>query len=145
MKRLITLATAAVLSCTMWAQGNIDDILRRLDDFRIKAEFSCSVNTDDIRMDCKGTALAQGKCFVVKANGMELYCDGSSLTIVDPVEKEAYIQDATGLDEYLEENKSAVSGLKFQELRYLDKSSDMSPFRFDTGKLSSDWTVTDLR
>lgn len=145
MKRFISFAAAVVLSLPIWAQNNLDDILHRLNDFRIKAEFSCSIDNDDIRMDCQGSALAQGKCFIVKANGMEIYCDGTSLVIVDPAEKEVYIQDATGLESYLKENMSAVSGLKFQELRYLDKSGDMSPFRFDTGKLSSDWTVTDLR
>lgn len=145
MKRFITLAAAIVLSLPIWAQNNIDDILHRLDDFRIKAEFSCSIDNSDMRMDCKGSALAQGKCFVVKANGTEIYCDGTSLVIVDPAGKEVYIQDATGLESYLKENMGAVSGLKFQELRYLDKTGDMSPFRFDTGKLSSDWTVTDLR
>ena len=145
MKKIFAITLSLVLGFTMWAQNDLKEIIGRLDSYRVKAEFTCKLDSDELRMDCKGTALAQGNCFVVKANGFEIYCDGSKLIIMDPAEKEAYIQDAEGLGSYLMENMSAVSELKFQELRYLDKSKDLSAFSFDTGKLGKDWTVTDLR
>lgn len=145
MKRILTSLFLVVLSATMFAQNSLTDIAGRLDKFRIKAEFSCEIATDDVPVACKGTALAQDNSFVVKANGIEAYCDGKTLTIVDPAEKEAYIQDAEGLEDYLKANVGSVSKLKFSELRYLDKSKDQTPFVFNTKTLDKDWTVTDLR
>lgn len=145
MKRILTSLFLVVLSATMFAQNSLTDIAGRLDRFRIKAEFSCEVTTDGAPLACKGTALAQDDSFIVKANGIEAYCDGKTLTIVDPAEKEVYIQDAEGLEDYLKANIGSVSKLKFSELRYLDKSDDNTPFIFETKKLDKNWTVTDLR
>lgn len=145
MKRILTSLFLVVLSATMFAQNSLTDIAGRLDRFRIKAEFSCEVTTDGAPLACKGTALAQDDSFIVKANGIEAYCDGKTLTIVDPAEKEVYIQDAEGLEDYLKANIGSVSKLKFSELRYLDKSTDNTPFVFETKKLDKNWTVTDLR
>ena len=145
MKRILTSLFLVVLSATMFAQNSLTDIAGRLDRFRIKAEFSCEVTTDGAPLACKGTALAQDDSFIVKANGIEAYCDGKVLAMVDPEEKEVYLQDAEGLEEYLKANIGSVTKLKFQELRYLDKSDDISPFTFDVKGLDRKWTVTDLR
>ena len=145
MKRILTTLILVVLGTSIWAQNSLSDIAGRLGDFRIKAEFSCEIKTEEAPVTCKGTALAQENMFVVKANGIEAYCDGKVLAMVDPEEKEVYLQDAEGLEEYLKANIGSVTKLKFQELRYLDKSDDISPFTFDVKGLDRKWTVTDLR
>ena len=137
---------AALMGCAAWAQSQqLDDIVKWVDSYRIKATFSCKVKTEEVNLDCSGTALTQDDKFALKAAGLEIYCDGSQMIILDPEEKEAYVQDASGLMDYLKESLEAVSDLDVKELRFLDKSDDLSPFRFDLKKLGRDWTVTDMR
>lgn len=145
MKRLLTSLLLVLAGSAMWAQNDLGSIIGRLSDFRIKAGFSCELTAEDVPVTYKGTALAQDNCFVVKANGVEAYCDGEVLILVDPSEKEVYLQDAEGLEEYLKDNIGAVRNLKFSELRYLDKSKDLTAFTYDTKALDKSWTVTDLR
>lgn len=146
MKRILAIAFAALMGCAAWAQSQqLNDIVKWVDSYRIKAEFSCKVATDGAPIDCKGTALCQDDKFALKAAGLEIYCDGKQLVVLDPEEKEAYIQDASGLMDTLKDSMGAVSDLQVQELRFLDKSEDYAPFKFDTKKLGKEWTVTDMR
>lgn len=146
MRRILSIAFAALLCCTAMAQNQqLDDIVRWVDSYRIKAEFKCKVNTDGVPMDCKGVALCQDDKFALKAAGLEIYCDGKQLIVMDPAEKECYIQDAAGLMDTIKSSVDAVSDLEVQELRFLDKSDDLTAFRFDTKKLGKEWTVTDMR
>lgn len=43
----------------------------------------------DLPLKGKGTALVQGRSFIIKGEGLEVRCDGSSRWTVDPVAKEA--------------------------------------------------------
>lgn len=146
MKRIIAIAFAALMGCAALAQNQqLDDIVKWVDSYRIKATFACKVNAEGVNMGCKGSALTQDDKFALQAAGLEIYCDGKQLVILDPEEKEAYIQDASGLMDYLKDSMDAVSDLDIKELRFLDKSDDMTPFKFDTKKLGKGWTVTDMR
>lgn len=146
MKRILAIAFAALLGCTAWAQNQqLDDIVKWVDSYRIQATFSCKVTTEGVAMNYKGTALTQDDKFALKTAGLEIYCDGKQLIILDQEEKEAYIQDASGLMDYLKDSMNAVSDFDVKELKFLDKSDDMTPFKFDTKKLGKDWTVTDMR
>lgn len=145
MKRFILIlliASAAGLSAR--AQVELSEVVGRLGYNRITAEFSCGIKKDVI-IECRGTALAQENRFVVKANGIEAYCNGSRLVIVDPAAKEVYVESAAGLEKFLQSNMGNVTDLRFYELRFSDKSSDFSVFEFNTESLDSSWIVTDLR
>lgn len=144
MKKFVIMFAALVSGLAAYAQVELADVVGRLDSNRIDAEFSCRI-AGDIPLDCKGKALAQGRNFVVRANGMEAYCDGERLVLVDPKAKEVYIESATGLEDYLKSNMGSVTELRFYELHFLERSEDLSAFRFDTSALDSSWIVTDLR
>ena len=133
------------LSSVLWAQVGLDEVTGRLDSNRIKAEFSCVFNSQGTPMTCKGTVLAQGRCFHSDINGIEAYCDGGKLVLLDRESKEAYIEDASGLEDYLKSNVRNISGLQFSELRFMDLSDDMSAFTVDLSSLGKDWVITDLR
>ena len=54
----------------------------------------------DLPLKGKGTALVQGRNFIIKGEGLEVRCDGSSRWTMDPVAKEAVAEsvDETGRD-----------------------------------------------
>lgn len=145
MKRLTSILASCFIGPLVWAQVSLDEVVSRKNDNRIKAEFSCRYTASEASLSYKGTVLAQGICFKADINGVETYCDGKYLFILDRENKEAYIQDATGLEDYLKANVTKVSELRFSELRFLDLSDDLSAFTFDTSKLGKDWVITDLR
>lgn len=144
MKRLTLLLLFLLAGLSATAQVDLADVVKRLDRNRIKASFTCTVQ-NDVAVEYKGSAIAEGKMFAVKVNGMEAYCDGEKVVIIDPEAKEAYIEKASDLESYLKENMGNLSDLHFSELRFMDKSPDCSEFCFDTGKLDRSWVVTDLR
>ena len=145
MKRFILILLLALAAgLTARAQVELSEVVGRLGYNRIMAEFSCSIKKDVV-IECRGTALAQENRFVVKANGIEAYCNGSRLVLVDPVAKEVYVESAAGLEKFLQSNMGSVTDLRFYELRFLDKSEDLSVFEFNTESLDSSWIVTDLR
>ena len=145
MKRLFTIIATILLSSTLLAQVSLDEVTGRLDSNRIQAGFSCTFISQGTPMICKGTVLAQGRCFHSDINGIESYCDGQKIVLLDRKSKEAYIEDASGLKEYLESNVGNISGLEFSELRFLDISDDMSAFCVDLSSFGKDWVITDLR
>lgn len=145
MKRLASILASCLIGPLVWAQVSLDEIAARRNDSRIKAEFTCKYSASEAPISYNGTVLAQGVCFKADINGVETYCDGKRLVILDKENKEAYIQDATGLEDFMKANVRKVSELQFSELRFLDLSDDLSAFTFDTSKLGKDWVVTDLR
>ena len=117
----------------------------RLGSNRIRAEFSCNCDTGGAPLSYKGVITAQRSCFHSDINGVEAFCDGKKLILLDRENREAYIENAAGLEEYLKANASRISSLRFSELRYSDISEDLSEFSFDLSALGADWVVTDLR
>mgnify|MGYP003311307089 CR=1 FL=1 len=145
MKHLASILASCLIGPVVWAQVSLDEVVSRRNDNRIRAEFSCKYTASEASLSYKGTVLAQGVCFKADINGVETYCDGKRLVILDKENKEAYIQNATGLEDYLKANVRKVSELQFSELRFLDLSDDLSAFSFDVSGLGKDWIVTDLR
>ena len=143
MKKFIQLLLPLLLSLPAAAQPQLDQIAAHLQTDRISLHYACTY-TEDTPVKLSGTLLIQGDCYRAVGNGMEIYCDGATRWSVDPASKEVYIEPANGLEELLE-YRNALTELKITELKYLPLSDDLSPFRFDTAALGSDWVVTDLR
>ncbi len=104
----------------------------------------------------------QDTAFNMSGNGIEAYCDGTSLWTLDSVAKEVYIESVTEETEaYLRELSAKLSGYKADavatikspegqsvhiKVNSIKKSAgkDVSSFR-PTQNFDSDWVVTDLR
>lgn len=145
MKRLILIAAALMACVAGFAQNDLKQILSKAETSRVSVAYDCTIMQQDVPMKFKGVALLQGNCFTLKGNGMEIYCDGKTLVYVDPASKEAYYEDASGLEEYIRSNAGAVREMKLSDVRYEELSDDLSDFRFNTLDLDSRWVITDLR
>ena len=143
MKRWILYLLPLLLSLTAAAQPQLSEIAAHLQTDRITLRYDCTY-TEDTPVKLSGILLIQGDCYRAVGNGMEIYCDGTTRWSVDPASKEVYIEPAEGLSELLE-YRNSLSALKISDLKYLPLSDDLTPFRFDTASLGSDWVVTDLR
>ena len=144
MKKFILFLLPLLLSLTAAAQQpQLSEIAAHLQTDRISLRYDCTY-TEDTPVKLSGILLIQGDCYRAVGNGMEIYCDGATRWSVDPVSKEVYIEPAEGLVELME-YRNTLSALKISDLKYLPLSDDLSPFRFDTAALGSDWVVTDLR
>ena len=145
MKRFFTMFLSLSLCFDAAAQVSLDEVVGRLPYNRIVAEFSCKYDTGTATLSYKGSVTAQDDCFHSDINGVESYCNGEKVVLLDRESKEAYIEKAYGLEEYLKSNMKNISGLQFHQLRFLEKSEDMSAFETDIRALGSDWVITDLR
>ena len=144
MKKFIHFLLPLLLSLTAAAQQpQLSEIAARLQTDRISLRYDCTY-TEDTPVKLSGILLIQGDCYRAVGNGMEIYCDGATRWSVDPASKEVYIEPAEGLVELME-YRNSLSALKISDLKYLPLSDDLTPFRFDTAALGSDWVVTDLR
>ena len=144
MKKFILFLLPLLLSLTAAAQQpQLSEIAAHLQTDRISLRYDCTY-PEDTPVKLSGILLIQGDCYRAVGNGMEIYCDGATRWSVDPASKEVYIEPAEGLAELME-YRNSLSALKISDLKYLPLSDDLSPFRFDTAALGSDWVVTDLR
>ena len=144
MKKFILFLLPLLLSLTAAAQQpQLSEIAAHLQTDRISLRYDCTY-TEDTPVKLSGILLIQGDCYRAVGNGMEIYCDGATRWSVDPASKEVYIEPAEGLAELME-YRNSLSALKISDLKYLPLSDDLTPFRFDTAALGSDWVVTDLR
>lgn len=145
MRRFLSILILALSALVARASSDLDALLRLLEHRKVSFAFTCVLKTD-VPVNYEGTVLAQGACFVMKANGVESYCDGNSVALVDRKTKEVYVEDATGLEEFLKANFASVTDLVLKDVQTSDVADeDISTFRFDLSKLDSTWIVTDLR
>ena len=145
MKRLLcTLLLALCTLGTLRAQSAVtDEIIARLRDNRVSLKFSCTVE-DGVSIELSGSLIAQGNCFILKGNGLEIYSDGITRWTVDPKEKEVYLEEGNELSEILL-YRDKVRNLNIKDIKYEQPGEDLSVFRFYCSHLTDDWIVTDLR
>lgn len=115
---------------------------------RVELTYSCLVPVGEAPVRSEGTLLVESNCYLLKANGLEIYCDGRSRWSVDPEAKEVYIEEAPGVLEFVDDTERYFSQLK--DFRLLSSSTsgpvgNADEFRFDDASLPPDWVVTDLR
>lgn len=115
---------------------------------RVEVSYSCVVPMGELPVRSEGQLLVENNCYLLRADGVEIYCDGKSRWTVDPKAKEVYIEDAPGVLEFVENPEKYFSQLKDFKLlssSISEPAGNEGEFRFDDSALSSDWTVTDLR
>ena len=143
MRKILTVILALSLGAAT-ASGQHPDvagILSRLGSCRITADYSITVD-NGAPVIYSGTATAQDNCFRISGNGLEIYCDGITLTVADPASREAYVEDAPSLEDYINSNIGSVTDICISNTLYEAKSDDPGKFSFSAGP---DWIVTDLR
>lgn len=143
MKRLLVSLLLSLCILPSHAQQLPSEITSHWSTDRISLDYSCTLQ-GDVPVELKGTLLLQDNCFFVKGNGVEIYCDGETRWTLDREAEEVYIEKADSLEEILKYYGS-ISKLNISNVRYGQKSEDLSAFRFSASALGSSWVVTDLR
>lgn len=121
---------------------SIDVLAARLASCRIELSFDCMVGTD-MPVHFTGSLSAQGNCYHLRANGMDIWCDGSTRWSMDTEAKELYVETSNGVGEVLA-YRNAISEISFSNVVVTENPDEVSYF-FDVSKLDNSWVVTDLR
>lgn len=143
---------AAILSCVSAiciagtpdsSIAGLSEILAELPGNRIEADYSFSLMQNDVPVLCSGHAVLQQGYFHISGNGLEIFCDGTIVTYMDFEAKEAYVESAVRLEDYIRNNLQSVKDFKVKNVRKAPASDDISVFKAPaTGQ---DWVMTDLR
>lgn len=93
-RKFISLAFAAILCLTAHAQGGNDALsLFRNHLLSSRAEFSYDFTVHGkTKVIGSGKAVLQNDCFLVKGNGLEIYCDGKEVWTVDRGNEEVMVE-----------------------------------------------------
>lgn len=116
--------------------------------------------TGNVPLKGSGTVVAQKDCFIVKSNGVDVYCDGKSKWTVDEKAKEVYIENAEDIFKsfpqlsdikndggrisavHKDPRTGAVTKLSVTNLKTAPLSGKDFSYNVPGGK---DWVITDLR
>lgn len=121
-------------------------LLSRLQTNRIAFDYSC-VLSGDVLIEFKGDVLAQENCYNADVNGTRIICNGSVRWSIDSESKEIYIESVSENDiENLIKYRNDFKEFRFDNIRYMPLSDDLSDFSFDVSSLNpKEWVVVDLR
>lgn len=146
MRRALTILISLLsFSLSSFCQTEkIDAVLPLLESNRVVLDYDCIITADNgVPVSYTGNLTAQQGCYILKGNGVEIYCDGGTRWTIDPKSKEVYIEYAEGLDDILA-NRKYITKLVIANVRQ-HPFADAGDFTFDTSALDSSWIVTDLR
>lgn len=148
MKRL-----AAILSLTLicLAQGakaqdlpvELTSILYQVPDHLVELDYSFSIVKDKVPVLFSGHAVLQSNCFHISGNGLEIYCNGDTIEYRDYERKEAYIESAVRLEDYIKDNIGSVKDFKATNVKVSPPTGDAS--LFNAPAPGDGWVSTDLR
>ena len=150
--RLIRPVLAAILAfvsqnCFSAEPGSIpkelSGLLSELPDKRIELDYSFSLEQNEVPVLFSGHAVLQQNFFRITGNGIEVFCDGGSVTYMDFEAKEAYVQSGVAAEDYIRENLQSVRDLKISNIVRLPAADDSSTFSAPAP--GPDWVITDLR
>ena len=147
MKKLLT---ALSLMLCVAATAQTPDIAAMRESIRgkcVTVKYSYK-STGDTPLVMNGTVTVQDSCFVLKGDGIEVYCNGVTRWFVDREAKEVYVDSFGGVDAVIADPagyQQYLSGLKLSERKEAAADKPLSFFEFPTKGLGSDWLVTDLR
>lgn len=144
MKRFLSVISLFFFAISLCAQTDVDKLVILLEEGRVSLNFECRLK-GDVPLDLSGSVVAQGDCFHMQANGVESFCDGRTVVMLDREKKEAYVDSASGIRDFLIANYGMVADLKMSNVSKTEASGDFSPFVFDLSALDNSWVVTDLR
>jgi len=173
MKKLTTILLTVIFCLTATAQDIFKDpvqIMReRLTQGRVTVNYYFRTEAK-VAVVNKGIMTIQGNCFCTSGSGLEYRADGHALWVIDKKEKEVYVEDFLGLEEFfsnpqiyaelltdLKIEDKEISGtyhngkngektfFKMTNIKAAPADEDESIFKFETNNLDSEWLVTDLR
>ena len=150
MKRLaLTILLSLSAACLFNATGK-DDSLKELDKVlsvlpghRVGADYSFKIMQGDVPVLFSGHATLQSGYFRISGNGLEIYCDGNSISYLDFKAKEVYVDSAQMLEDYIRANMNSITDLRVEKVKTEEQSDDISIFVVPA--LDDSWVVTDLR
>lgn len=140
--RKILLTLLLAVSATFAPAQSISSLASKLSTCRIELSFDCMVGTD-MPVHFTGHLIAQGNCYHLTANGMDIWCDGSTRWSADMEAKDLYIETSNGVEEVLA-YRDAISELSFSDVT-VTENPDKGNYAFDVAGLDDSWVVTDLR
>lgn len=144
-KALFILISLLVCSFSAFAQTEeIDEILPLLSTNRVSLDYECTILNNNMPVNYSGHLIVEGGCFILKGNGLEIYCNGETRWTVDNKTKEVYIENADGLKEILAQREN-MTELDITNLRKTPMTEDIDAYSFDVFSLEPAWIVTDLR
>lgn len=123
--------------------GEFGKILEELPGSRIEADYSFSLMQNDVPVLYSGHAVLQQGYFHISGNGLEIFCDGTAITYMDFEAKEAYIESAVRIEDYVSGNLQSIKDLKISNVRKSPASDELSIFKAPA--TDRDWVTTDLR
>ena len=97
MSRNLLLCVSLFISSMLSAQNPtlLDRFYEGVSQSCTDLSYTCSVRLSGVNNVGQGTLSAQGLMWVMKGNGVEMYCDSTTLWILDPALKEVVIEPAS--------------------------------------------------
>lgn len=121
----------------------LNEVMKEVPGHRVEADYSFKLMQGRTAVICSGHIVIQESRFHIFGDGMDIYCNGDTVTYLDPERKEAYVENAVRLDRYVRNNLSSIRELKTGNVSVSPLSDNLS--EFDVPELDGDWVVTDLR
>lgn len=100
-KKILLLCAAFLSALTSNARTLIDTMYSKVMESHIELVYTYSVRVSGINTVGQGTLYAQDDLWHVDGNGIKMWCDGSSMWIVDPTLKEVVVEPAGHGTDYL--------------------------------------------
>lgn len=100
-KGLFVCCVAVLSALTADAQNLIDTMYAKVMESHVEMVYSYSVRVSGINTVGQGVLYAQDDLWHVDGNGIQMWCDGSSIWLVDPSLKEVVIEPAVQDADYL--------------------------------------------
>ena len=70
---------------------------QRMSDSCVELVYRYSYRKSGVNMNGEGQLVAQGMCWTLKGNGIEMYCDSTAIWVIDPSMKEVVIEPAVSV------------------------------------------------
>lgn len=92
--RYISVVVLMMLSWLSFAQDNplLDRMCSEVASSCVIMDYSYTARVSGIDNKASGSLMSQDENWVVKGNGVEMYCDGTAVWVVDPAAKEVVIE-----------------------------------------------------
>lgn len=164
MKRPALIAVGLLLCTLAWGQRGLDDVIALLQSGQtVSCSYSYTLR-GDVQVKGSGTAVICGAAYHISENGLDTWCDGSTVWTVDSEAREVIISEGgnsilANPDAYRDivkdlrfDGRSLSCSIKAQgsEMDFKAGGITASPasgenFAFDTAGLDKAWVITDLR
>jgi outer membrane lipoprotein-sorting protein len=168
MRKIFTIIAAMLLVASAAAQQKQHAALERLraaiSDSCLTLECSYSMHVSHTRVQGEAQVMLQQNAYVMRGNGIEVYCDGTKVWTIDPSLKEVYVEpvESAGVNSLLDPESADIlfdaegnpvsavflmkDGLKAELVISSVSWSKIKPedaFR-PQADFGSDWIVTEL-